>query len=395
MASFKPVLAREQPLPEPTIPPDFDLDRAVEEIDQWDLAVFGELISTDISAAQTEALANPERLFPRQESVLAVHWHPEWIPLDLAARRIETMFPDARNNLIIPTQHNQLLVMGDYAGVEVDAYSSGFNRKVQLLLHFRAERVSEAGVLRSILDHTFKYRASQLLEFIDTILNPKLADRFEEAVAETGASPELAQLVQFYTARLKRLYENQEGRVPEGMVKNKLLTEYMAAQRKRHPATTVNRALLLLKAVKAIVKNNFSLDYFFRASEIIEEARSLGGGVVIPHPEQFWPILLADYDVDGYEVWNPQSREYTDFLIRALNNQNKRLPKNRRSLLIFMGDDTHLSVKLRDPATQDPAKYNREVGLQPAWEELAIRKSLSLVGVSKEGVIEAYRDRLN
>ena len=60
-----------------------------------------------------------------------------------------------------------------------------------------------------------------------------------------------------------------------------------------------------------------------------------------------------------------------------------------------MGDDTHLSVKLRDPATQDPAKYNREVGLQPAWEELAIRKSLSLVGVSKEGVIEAYRDRLN
>ncbi len=46
--------------------------------------------------------------------------------------------------------------------------------------------------------------------------------------------------------------------------------------------------------------------------------------MVIPHPEQFWPILLADYDVDGYEVWNPQSREYTDFLIRALDNQNKR-----------------------------------------------------------------------
>ena len=293
VASITQMPAREQPLPEPTIPPDFDLDRAVEEIDQWDLAVFGELVSTDISAAQTEALANPDRLFPRQESVLAVHWHPEWIPLDLAARRIETMFPDGRNNLIIPTQHNQLLTMGDYAGVEVDAYSSGFNRKVQLLLHFRAERVAEAGVLRSILDHTFKYRASQLLEFIDTILNPKLADRFEEAVAETGASPELAQLVQFYTARLKRLYENHEGRIPEGMVKNKLLTEYMAAQRKRHPATTVNRALLLLKAAKAIVKSNFSLDYFFRASEIIEEARSLGGGVVIPIPSSsgrsFWP----------------------------------------------------------------------------------------------------------
>ena len=178
------------------------------------------------------------------------------------------------------------------------------------------------------------------------------------------------------------------------MLKNKLLTEYVDAQRDRHPNQLINRANLLLKAIKVIVKADFSLEYFFRASEIIEEARALGGGVVIPHPEQFWPILLADYDVDGYEVWNPQSREYTDFLIRALDNQNKNRPPKRRSLLTFMGDDTHMSVKLKDPSRVDPAKFNREIGLQPAWDELTIRKSLSLTGASRRGVIETYRDRL-
>ena len=201
---------------------------------------------------------------------------------------------------------------------------------------------------------------------MDTILDPDLSHRLEEAVAETGASPELVDLLKFYTARLKRMIEDEESRIPPAMIKNKLLAGYIEAQDQRHPATTVHRALLLLKAVKAIVKKNFSLEYFFKASEIIEETRSLGGGVVIPHPEQFWPILLADYDVDGYEVWNPQSREYTDFLIRALDNQNKRSPINRRRLLIFMGDDTHLSVKLRTrPGPTRPSTTARWAGSRP------------------------------
>ena len=210
----------------------------------------------------------------------------------------------------------------------------------------------------------------------------------------TGSSEEVVAFTRFYTARLRRLVELNLAHTPPVMIKNKLLSEYLDAQRGRHTGLMVNRALLLIKAVKAIVKQHFSLSYFFRASEVIEETRSLGGGVVIPHPEQFWPILLADYDVDGVEVWNPQSREYTEFLIRALTSQNKSRLLGRRPLLIFMGDDTHMSVKLKQPGQLEAAKYEREVGLQPAWEDVAVRKSLSLAGASRAQVIDEYQARL-
>ena len=266
------------------------------------------------------------------------------------------LYPNAGKSLIIPTQHNQILSWNGYSGVEVDCYSSGFNRKVQLLLHFKTEAVSEANVLRSMLEHTFKYRTGQLFEFMDTITLPALAERLERAAMDTGSSEEVVAFVRFYTARLRRLVEMNLADTPPAMIKNKLLTEYVDAQRGRHTDLMVNRAQLLLKAVKAIVKEHFSLSYFFRASEVIEEVRSLGGGVVIPHPEQFWPILLADYDVDGVEVWNPQSREYTEFLIKALTNQNKSRPSGRRQMLIFMGDDTHMSVKLKQPGQVEPSQ---------------------------------------
>lgn len=66
---------------------------------------------------------------------------------------------------------------------------------------------------------------------------------------------------------------------------------------------------------------------------------------MIPHPEQFWPILLTGYDVDGVEVWNPQSHRYTNFLVSVLNEKNRRMDSSERPLLIFMGDDTHMSEK--------------------------------------------------
>ncbi|BEQ14529.1 hypothetical protein [Desulfoferula mesophila] len=379
----------------PPIPPDYDLERAAGDIDSWDQAQYEGIISTELTSDQRVRVAEPDGAHPRQREILAIHWHPEWVPMDLTARRVDALYPNADKSLIIPTQHNQILDWNGYSGVEVDCYSSGFNRKVQLLLHFKTEALGEAHILRSMLEHTFKYRSGQMFEFIDTIINPALSARLEQAANDTGSSEEVVAFTRFYTARLRRLVEMNLADTPAFMIKNKLLTEYIDAQRGRHTEVMVNRAQLLLKAVKAIVKAHFSLSYFFRASEVIEEARSLGGGVVIPHPEQFWPILLAEYDVDGVEVWNPQSREYTEFLIRALTNQNKSLPSGRRPMLIFMGDDTHMSVKLKEPGRVEPSKYEREVGLQPAWDDVAVRKSLSLAGASRSQVIDEYRSRLN
>ncbi len=122
---------------------------------------------------------------------------------------------------------------------------------------------------------------------------------------------------------------------------------FLDAQRPRYGDRLIARVQSFAQSVKLRVKAQFPMQYFYRATEVIEEARSFGAGIVIPHPEQFWTILLADYDVDGYEVWNPQSQRYTEFLIDTLARKNRKGWNDRRQL-VFMGDDTHMSEKLRN-----------------------------------------------
>lgn len=284
--------------------------------------------------------------------------------------------------------------MDGYAGVEIDCYSTGFNRKVQLLAHFSAESAARADALRAMLQHTFKYRATQLNEFIDSVLDPAYDDRVSRAAIETGASPDLVRFVRLHVAKLKALIDRFHAVTPGDMLKNKLIRNFFHTLGDVYDQQLVKHAQVFLNAVKRIVKANFSPTYFYKTMEIIEEVRRLGGGIVIPHPEQFWPILLADYDIDGIEVWNPQSREYTEFLINVVHRENRAKRRDDRPLLIFMGDDTHFGEKVLDPAYQDPEKAGRELGVQPAWDDPAIRKSLCLAGVDRAGVIVEYRQRL-
>ena len=58
-------------------------------------------------------------------------------------------------------------------------------------MHFRSERLGQAEVFKSMLNHTFKYRSGQLFEFIDSVVNPVYEERLQQAAAETGASDEL------------------------------------------------------------------------------------------------------------------------------------------------------------------------------------------------------------
>jgi hypothetical protein len=371
-----------------------DFSELSPEPDENDQLAYEGLISIELSPAQKERIRTPAQVYPKEKAVLAVHWHPEFIPLELISERINAMFPNREEDLIIPTQHNMLMAWNGYSGVEVDCYSSGFKRKVQLLMHFRSDQVSQAEVFKSMLNHTFKYRSGQLFEFIDSVVEPAYEERLQEAAAETGATEELIQFTRLYTSRLKKLFEANEAVTPAMAVKNKLLTEYFDTLREKYPDRLINRAQLLLKAVKQIVKANFSLQYFYRASEVIEEARGVGGCIVIPHPEQFWPILLADYDVDGYEVWNPQSRQYTEFLINVVNRDNRTLARKGRPILVFMGDDTHLGEKARPEHLQNREKAAREVGLQPAWDDLDIKKSLIVANVDRRKVIQEYKARL-
>jgi len=367
-------------------------DTACEEITEQDTEIFFRVISTNLNDEQVKAVVTPKRTYSYR-TVMAVHWHPEFIPMDLIRQRIAASYPHKEGDLIIPTQHNQILEYDDYAGVEVDCYSRGFNQKVQLLLHFEKSRQDKAEVLKSMCAHTFTYRSSQLFDFMHTIIRPD-EKRIEAAVAQTGADAVLVKFVATYVKKIEELLMQHESEVPPDAIKNKLLRNFFDELRPIYGATVINRVQNYLKAVKAIVKQHFSLQYFYRTSEIIEEARAIGAGIIIPHPEQFWPILLAEYDVDGYEVWNPQSQRYTDFLISVLNDKNKSLAGKRRPLLIFMGDDTHMGEKVKKPEHQDKAKASREIGYQPAWDDLCIRKKLITANLCKEQVIQEYRSRL-
>lgn len=371
-----------------------DLERLTPDPTEWDQQAYRRIISTDLTPAELERVRTPSVIEAKQANVLAVHWHPEFIPMNVILERIERMFPNRERWLIIPTQHNVLLELDGFAGVEIDCYSEPFARKVQLLAHFRADRVERADALRAMLKHTFKYRQSQLFEFIDSVVEPTFDERVERAAAKVGASDDLVRFTRIHVTKLKKLIDLHWSETPIDMLKNKLLRNYFHTLRDRFDGQFISHAQALLNAIKKIVKADFSLTYFYRTREIIEEVRSLNGGIIIPHPEQFWPILLADYDVDGIEVWNPQSREYTEFLINVVHHQNKTWRHDRRPLLITMGDDTHFGEKVLDPAYQEPEKAGRELGVQPAWDDVGICKSLAVAGVDRGRVIEEYQQRL-
>lgn len=364
-----------------------------DEITENDEKIFAKITSTCLSPEQADQILTPSGIYPRQKSVLAVHWHPEFIPLDLIEKRLRAMFPNMSTQLIIPTQHNVLMTFHEYAGVEVDAYSRGFNQKVQLLLHFKAKKVETAHVLKSMLSYTLKYRQNQLNDFIHTLIKPN-EKRLQQAAEETGATDESIRFVRVQIKKLHELMERHYDQLPIDMFKNKLLRDFLDEYRPEYGDAWINRAQTFIHAVKLIVKSHFSMRYFYRTSEIIEEARSLGGRIVIPHPEQFWPILLADYDVDGYEVWNPQSRRYTEFLISVVNRKNAQTGENRNKLLLFMGDDTHMSEKVRDPDKQDREKVSREIGIQTAWDDMHIQKALITANLNRKIVIGEYKNRL-
>lgn len=368
-------------------------DKISEEITETDDRRFREVVSAELDERRIRQVSTPQATYPRQERVLAVHWHPEFVPMETIRRRVDAMFPNKRDELIIPTQHNEILCYDDYAGVEVDCYSKGFNQKVQLLLHFEKERVENAGRLREMLAHTFKYRSSQLFEFLHTLTRP-IPERMEVAARRTGAAEALVAFVQVHARKIERLLDSHIAEVPPQSIKNKLIRNFFDRLREDYGDPVIDRAQTFLGEVKKEVKAEFPLQYFYRTREIIEEARALDAGIVIPHPEQFWPILLAEYDVDGIEVWNPQSHRYTEFLVSVLNKKNQERGGRRRPLLVFMGDDTHMGEKTREPAQQNAQKAAREIGLQPAWDDLSIRKSLILANSSRSKVMAEYRSRL-
>ena len=374
------------------------LKKITPEPDEKDESLFLELINTTLAPWQEKQVSSPSTVYSGQRELIAVHWHPEYVPMPLIRKRMSAMFPNAEEELCIPTQHNELLELGAYAGVEIDCFSRAFNQKVQLLAHFKSDRLQNSHVFKGMLAHTYNYRSLQLNAFLKALaegLNLEHSpDYVKEASHFSGADQTVIHFAACMALKLRALIEKYQNAVPREMLKNKLIRNMIDHCRQQFGTVFVDRVQSYARELKAQVKADFSSEYYYLTSEVIEEVRGLGGCLIIPHPEQFWPILLAGYDVDGYEVWNPQSHRYTEFLISVVENQNKYRPPNRRKLLILMGDDCHLSEKVRPLTVQDPAKASREVGLQPAWDDFSIRKKLISAKSERKDVIREYKERL-
>ena len=82
------------------------VSRLEEEITDSDEALFKRITTTELDGEQRRRLITPSRVYPRQESVWRFTGIQEFIPLELAAQRIAAMFPNIRERLLIPTQHN-------------------------------------------------------------------------------------------------------------------------------------------------------------------------------------------------------------------------------------------------------------------------------------------------
>jgi hypothetical protein len=368
------------------------------ELTEEDEADFTAIIDTSLTPEQEERILAPEAVYQQQRSTLAVHWHPEFIPIPLVRERMGRMFPAAEEELCIPTQHNELLALDGFSGVEVDCWSEEFSQKIQLLAHFKTAKTARAVIFRAMLKHTADYRRTQLdclLEALDGAMQGKSGLLARQAAALCGADAPCAAFAAAVARKLRILIERYRGKTDKNSLKNKLVRNFLNRLRGRYDPVFIGRVQAYVNAVKAVVKAAFPAGYYYAVQEMIEEIRGLGGCIVIPHPEQFWPVLLAGYDVDGYEVWNPQSQRYTDFLISAAAEQNRNRPKNRRELLIFMGDDCHMSEKILPPTDRDPLKAEREVGLQPAWDDLNIRKKLAAEHAGRACVIRRYTERLS
>lgn len=356
---------------------------------------FNNVISIHLDQWQIDQLIYPKEVYPNQTTVLSVHWHPEFIPFELIQKRLHAMFPKKETEFFVPTQHNVLLSYDQvYSGVEIDCYSPEFDRKVQLLCHFHNKNVQQAHTFKSMLNHTYKYRAGQLYEFIDTILEKTYEGALNQAVIETGATQEVIQFTRSHVEMLKKLIFEYQKLIPAETLRNKLVRNFIEEIGSGLDPDFMNRVQAFLTAIKGIVKKRFSPKNFFTTQEFIEEVRGLNGGIIIPHPEQFWPILLAGYDIDGVEVWNPQSNRYTKFLINVIKEKNERKRKDELELLVVMGDDCHFSEKVKPLEKQSKEKSSRQVGLQP-WEDLDLQKGLIKANATKKYFIDEYTKRLN
>jgi hypothetical protein len=77
-----------------------------------DEANFAKITAIRLTPEQVDRVVNSATIYSRQQNVLAMHWHPEHIPMDLIEQQIENTFPNRKDALIIPPSTMNYSVFG-------------------------------------------------------------------------------------------------------------------------------------------------------------------------------------------------------------------------------------------------------------------------------------------
>jgi hypothetical protein len=363
---------------------------AVAGVSPGDWEIFRRLTCTELTPEERAAAAAPDMTDPEEACCFAPHFHPEWVPADLVGERLARAFPAARESFAVPTQHNVIASLGPWSGVEADVWSKKCGMKIQLLVHARAGRLEGSSAFRGMVERTFRYRELQLLEILELAARPDPGAEAE--LAKSGfAAPELERAAS-HLSSLKAMIDASGIASGPGaaMLKNRLATDFIESKERGTDPAGLDRLLSLVNLLKARVKSRPDPARFHEAEEFIEEARGAGAGIVVPHPPRFWPALLAELDADGWEVWNPSTPSHAVFLTECLARRGR----IRRPLLAFMGDDTHMSSKIRPLLTSDKGGGGREIGFQPPWKDPETAAALKAAGQSRRRTMEEYLARL-
>jgi hypothetical protein len=362
------------------------------EIDDEDWCIFNSLTNIKLTKDEIQLAITPEQVDPEEKEIFAIHFHPEWVPMELIAERLKAAFPNAKERFVIPTQHNLLQSFDNFSGVEVDVFAHEYNLKIQLLVHINSKKLKKATTLISMIEQTFQYRALQLLDYLEQIIKPDIL--MQKEIKKLGTPKEVRDCTKYYATKL-RLMIGESVIVSSNrreMLKNRLLTDYIFLKSAAYLKPPMMDSLLTYaKHVKNLVKLRLNPNRFHTAKNLIEEARSHGAGIVIPHPPRFWPALLDDLDIDGWEVWNSSTPDHTSFLIECL----KRRKKKKRDFLAFMGDDTHMSSKIRPDMSMKKGSPKTEIGFQPPWGNPAIKLALRDANQSRKRTINEYMARIS
>ncbi|MDR2405224.1 MAG: hypothetical protein LBE27_02520 [Deltaproteobacteria bacterium] len=362
------------------------------EIDDEDWIIFNSLTNVKLSKDEVERAIMPDQVDEGEKDILAIHFHPEWVPMNLIEERLKNAFPNAKSRMVIPTQHNLIQGLDGYAGVEADVFAPDYNLKIQLLIHLQSKKLKKATKLKSMIEQTFQYRALQLLDYLEQIVNPDIL--MQKEIKKLGASLEVMEAAKFYAQKLRLMIGESviASSKRAEMLKNRLLTDFILI--KGAPVLAppmMEKIMIYAKQVKNLVKARLNPNRFHHAKNLIEEARSHGAGIIIPHPPRFWPVMLDDLDVDGWEVWNSSTPDHTTFLIDCLTRRKKK----KRDFLAFMGDDTHMSSKIRPDISTKKGSPKSEIGFQPPWEFPDVKNALKAANQSRKRTINEYLERIS